>query len=62
MTARIVDVLVPVALDRAYSDRVPAGLDLAPGDVVAVPLGARATLGVVWADNPTPNPRLHNRL
>ncbi len=62
MSTRVVDVLVPVVLDRAYSYRVPAGLDLAPGDVVAVPLGARETLGVVWADNPAPNPRLHNRL
>ncbi len=63
MTTRVVDVLVPVALDQTYSYRVPAGLDLAPGDMVAVPLGARGrTMGVVWADNPTPNPRLHNRL
>ena len=62
MNARVVDILVPVALDQAYSYRVPAGLDLAPGDVVAVPLGAREALGVVWADNPNPNPRLHNRL
>ncbi len=62
MSMRVVDVLVPVALDQAYSYRVPASLDLKPGDVVAVPLGARDTLGVVWADNPNPNPRLHNRL
>ncbi len=62
MAMRVVDVLVPVALDQAYSYRVPAGLDLAPGDLVAVPLGARDTLGVVWAENPNPNPRLHNRL
>jgi primosomal protein N' (replication factor Y) len=62
MNARVVDVLVPVALDQVYSYRVPAGLELAPGDVVAVPLGARECLGVVWADNPNPNPRLHNRL
>src|SRR3569833_2838023 len=62
MPTRVVDVLVPVALDQAYSYRVPDGMELAPGDVVAVPLGARDCLGVVWADNPTPNPRLHNRL
>ncbi len=59
---RVVDVLVPVALDQAYSYRVPAGLDIAPGDVVAVPLGPREALGVVWAETPKPNPRLHNRL
>jgi primosomal protein N' (replication factor Y) (superfamily II helicase) len=62
MAKRVVDVLVPVALDQAYSYRVPAELDLAPGDVVAVPLGARDCLGVVWADNHNPNPRLDNRL
>jgi len=59
---RVVDVLVPVALDQAYSYRVPAGHEVAPGDVVVVPLGPREALGVVWADNPNPDPRLHNRL
>lgn len=58
----IVDVLVPVALDRAYSYRVPRGLDLKPGDVVSVPLGAREVTAVVWAENHNPDPRLHNRL
>ncbi|QDL99549.1 primosomal protein N' [Rhodopseudomonas palustris] len=60
--ASVVDVLVPVAIDQAYSYRVPRGLALKPGDVVAVPLGAREVLGVVWAENPSPDPRLHNRL
>ena len=58
----VVDVLLPVALDQTYSYRVPEGLELKPGDLVAVPLGARDALGVVWADNPAPEPRLHNRL
>jgi len=63
MSTRIVDVLVPVALDQTYSYRVPAGLELAPGDVVSVPLGARGdTMGVVWAENANPDPRLHNRM
>ena len=63
MSTRIVDVLVPVALDQTYSYRVPEGLSLEPGDLVAVPLGARGeTMGVVWADNATPSPRLHNRM
>lgn len=62
MNTRVVDVLVPVALDQAYSYRVPTGLELAPGDVVTVPLGPRECLGVVWAENAKPNPRLHNRL
>src|SRR3712207_1420175 len=46
------DVLIPLALDTAYSYAVPAGLDLAEGDVVAVPLGRRETVGVVWALRP----------
>jgi len=62
MSSRVVDVLVPVALDQAYSYRVPEGAELAPGDIVAVSMGARDCLGVVWADNLAPNPRLHNRL
>src|ERR1700693_522069 len=63
MAARIVGVLVPVALDQTYSYRVPEGLELAPGDVVTVPLGARGeTTGVVWAENDNPNPRFHNRM
>jgi len=61
-STRIVDVLVPVALDHTYSYRVPAGMEVAPGDVVAVPLGPRDSMGVVWAVNATPDPRLHNRL
>ena len=61
--SNVVDVLVPVALDQTYSYRVPRGLKLAPGDLVAVPLGARGEcMGVVWADNATPDPRLHNRM
>jgi primosomal protein N' (replication factor Y) len=62
MPTRFVDVLAPVALDRTYSYRVPDGLDLKAGDIVSVPLGARTITGVVWADNASPEPRLHNRL
>ncbi|WP_183317830.1 primosomal protein N' [Chelatococcus caeni] len=47
--SRIADVVVPVALDKAYSYAVPAGAALAEGDVVVVPLGPRQTVGVVWA-------------
>ena len=57
-----VDVLVPVALDEAYSYRVPRHLELKPGDLVSVPLGAREATGVVWADNVEVRPGLHNRL
>jgi primosomal protein N' (replication factor Y) (superfamily II helicase) len=62
MTKRVVDVLVPVALDRTYSYRAPEALALTPGDIVSVPLGAREATAVVWAENPKPNPRLDNRL
>ena len=62
MAPRIVDVLVPVALDHAYSYRAPEELALAPGDIVSVPLGAREALGVVWADDVAVKPGLHNRL
>src|SRR5882757_4537320 len=62
MAQRIVDVLVPVALDHAYSYRVPAELDLKIGDIVSVPLGTREALGVVWADDVAVRPGLHNRL
>src|SRR5256885_1209447 len=62
MAQRIVDVLVPVALDHAYSYRAPPDLDLRVGDIVAVPLGASETVGVVWADNVPVRAGLHNRL
>jgi primosomal protein N' (replication factor Y) len=62
MEKRIVEVLVPVALDHTYSYRVPDDLELRPGDLVGVPLGASETLGVVWATDATLNPRLDNRL
>ncbi len=49
--------LVPVALNQAYSYRVPRGMDLKPGDVVCVPLGPREVTAVVWAENANPDPR-----
>ncbi len=49
MTApRTVEVLLPVAFDRALTYAVPDGLEVAPGDVVVAPLGTRPTVGVVW--------------
>jgi primosomal protein N' (replication factor Y) (superfamily II helicase) len=62
MRKRIVEVLVPVALDHTYSYGVPDGLELEPGDLVGVPLGASDTLGVVWTKDPVFDPRLDNRL
>ncbi|QIG96440.1 MULTISPECIES: primosomal protein N' [unclassified Bradyrhizobium] len=61
-TTGVVDVLVPVALNQTYSYRVPRGMELAPGDVICVPLGPREVVAVVWAENAKPDPRLHNRL
>jgi primosomal protein N' (replication factor Y) (superfamily II helicase) len=61
-STRVVDVLVPVALNQTYSYRVPRGMELAAGDVVGVPLGPREVLAVVWVENANPDPRLHNRL
>src|ERR1700726_3305583 len=52
MPSRVVDILLPVALDQAYAYRVPDGMELAPGVLVSVPLGARTATGVVWAENP----------
>ncbi len=37
--------MVPVALNQTYSYRVPAGMELTPGDIISVPLGARDTHG-----------------
>ena len=62
MATPFVDVLVPVALDHTYSYRAPRELDLKPGDIVSVPLGARQVVGVVWADNVEIKPGLHNRM
>ena len=43
------EILIPLALDTAYSYAVPHGLSLAEGDVVRVPLGPREIVGVVWS-------------
>lgn len=62
MAKRILDVLIPVALDQTYSYRAPPELALAPGDIVRAPLGARDRVGVVWREQTAPDPRLDNRL
>ena len=55
MTPRVVDVLVPVALDQTYSYRVPAGSIWRRAMWSRCRLGAREqTMGVVWGDNPRP--------
>ncbi|MBY0612973.1 MAG: primosomal protein N' [Beijerinckiaceae bacterium] len=45
----IVDVLLPLALDRPYSYRADDALALEPGAAVRIPFGPRETIGVVWA-------------
>src|SRR5674476_593948 len=60
MATRIVDVLVPVALDQTYSYRVPEGLELVPGDVVTVPLGARGETCLLYT-SPSPRDRQKSR-
>ncbi len=46
----IKSVLVPYPVDRPYDYGVPAGMSVADGDYVIVPLGSRAVPGVVWGD------------
>src|SRR6185436_1931846 len=47
---RTVRILLPLPLADAYDYSVPAGLDVAVGQFVIVPLGKRETLGVVWGE------------
>jgi len=56
----IVAVMVPVSVDGAYSYRVPRGMKVTRGSIVAVTLVGRLTLGVVWG---VPKDNFaHNRL
>ncbi|WP_375599038.1 primosomal protein N' [Devosia sp. Naph2] len=56
----IVAVMVGVAVEGPYSYRVPEGMSVARGSIVAVPLGPRLILGVVWG--PPKDMIAHNRL
>src|SRR5262245_20177683 len=47
---RTVRVLLPLPLADAYDYSVPEGLEVAAGHFVAVPLGKRLTIGVVWGE------------
>ncbi|MEO6395230.1 MAG: primosomal protein N' [Devosia sp.] len=56
----IVAVMVSVSVEGPYSYRVPAGMRVERGSIVAVPLVGRLTLGVVWG---VPEDNFaHNRL
>ncbi|WP_417688736.1 primosomal protein N' [Roseibium sp.] len=48
----IASVLVPVAVPRPYTYRVPPGVSVTPGTIVRVPLGPREVLGAVWDGEP----------
>ena len=48
MSGRVAEILIPLALDQTYSYAIPDGMELAAGDIVAVPLGPRTRAGVVW--------------
>ena len=56
----IVAVMVSVSVEGPYSYRVPRGMQVERGSIVAVPLVGRLTLGVVWGA-PKDN-FAHNRL
>ena len=49
-------VLLPLPLGAAYDYAVPPALALEAGDFVAVPLGPREVIGVVWDTDPPPPP------
>ncbi len=47
---RVADVIIPLALDTAYSYAVPVGMELVAGEQVRVPFGPRReAIGVVWS-------------
>ncbi|WP_269584304.1 primosomal protein N' [Roseibium sp. Sym1] len=48
----IASVLVPVAVPRAYTYKVPPGKSVVPGTIVKVPLGPREVIGAVWDIEP----------
>jgi primosomal protein N' (replication factor Y) len=52
--ASVADVLSPIAVDTAYSYKIPRGLRLVPGDAVEIPLGNRETTGIVWETRASP--------
>ena len=41
-------VMAAVPVDQAYDYGVPAGMTVAPGDILRVPFGRREVLGVAW--------------
>jgi len=59
--SRVVSVLVPVAVEVAYSYLVPDDMTVSEGSIVQVPLGPRQVIGTVWdvtAKSDVPTARL----
>lgn len=48
--SRVMSVLVPYPVDKAYDYIVPEGMSLQAGDYVVVPLGSREIPAVVWGE------------
>lgn len=57
---RVMSVLVPYPVDKAYDYKVPDGMNVSAGDYVIVPLGNREIPAVVWGDsaNDVPSKKL----
>jgi primosomal protein N' (replication factor Y) len=47
-----VPVMLPYPFQGPFDYRVPRGMQLAPGDIVQVPLNRREEIGVVWDGTP----------
>jgi len=60
-STRVVDVLVPVALNQAIPIACRAAWSSSRVTSCACRLGPREVVAVVWAENTSPDPRLHNR-
>jgi len=61
-STRVVDVLVPVALNQTYSYPCPVAWSWNPATSSPCRWDHAKVIAVVWAQNPKPDPRLHNRL
>lgn len=57
---RRIAVLLPLPLEGPYDYVVPEALTVRAGDFVAVPLGPREVLGVVWDGSPQHTPPKHH--
>ncbi|MDF3033963.1 MAG: priA [Alphaproteobacteria bacterium] len=49
----VVQVLLPIAIDRPFDYALPTGMEYAVGDLVEVPFRGKTTFGVVWGKEAT---------